>query len=101
MNFLDALNTIKKSHNIKIVTKDVYEIETNDDKSYLTLKDIGGEGILTDYGTTCDLVDSDEKQLIEICKQNHVNFNNYIIECKYTCENDITNMVNCINTILK
>lgn len=105
MKFEDALDELKQSFNLRKVKEDVYQIRINRflnefNYCYLALKNIDGTAYLTDYGDTCDLVDTDEKILKLICQKNNVEFNHYIIECKYNNFDDIKHMLLCFDEVM-
>lgn len=105
MKLNQALKVLEKNYKITQRTLDVYVIEIDQDfddlnKMTLAIKEIDGEAYITDYGYTCQFTDMDIEQIKEICKNNNVHFFNYAIQCKYNNENDIKNLISCINEII-
>lgn len=105
MEFKLALLEIQKKYKLRQITKDVYEVVINQNlnnfnKSFLAIKDCK-KAILTDYGKTSELVSCEEDVLKSICKANHVNFNNFVIECPFHSIQDVDNMLNCFKQIMQ
>ena len=106
MEFKQALSTLNRYFKLKQTTIDVYQIlidkELNEQNlCFLALKDINGIAYLTDYGTTCELVQTDEQILKAICEKNGVVFNNFKVECPFNSTKDIEKMLLAFDEIMQ
>lgn len=106
MKIEEAVKIIEEKYKTKKYSPQSYYIVTNlmfTFTTYITiaLKELDEKLYISDIGSTFNHTTKSEEEMIEICKQNNVNYDEGYIMVEFTKVEDVDNVINAIKQIAK
>lgn len=106
MNFNQALTEIKKEYSTITQAPQIEMIAINKlldpfNTYFVVLKERNGKAILSDLAKTCDIIELEEEEYVEICKKYNLNFSNWDINCEFTSNDTLRNFISFLDEIAK
>ena len=106
MQFLDALQIIRKHYNTLEFTEDIEIIKINklldfSNFYFIALINDNGQAILSDMGKTGELIELPEERWGSLAKEYNINYSNYTLSTSINDIKDLYNFISLLDNVAK
>ena len=106
MQFLDALQLIRKHYNTLEHSEDIEIIKINklldfSNFYFIALIDDNGQAILSDMGKTGELIELPEEQWASLAREYNIDYSNYTLSTPINDIKDLYNFITLLDSVAK